>query len=412
MTSVPGSALGAAAPSASGATRFQYFAVTAPGLESLLARELEAFGLDARIVRGGVEGKVTHAELWKLHLRSSLAESVRIRLKSFGAHDFAMLEQGLKRLPWHAYLRPGDAFSVNVTCHKSKLFHSDAVAERVHAAIRRAWGRATLSKKDAPAAADTGAESQESPATGSVPQQIFVRLMRDEVTTSIDASGERLHRRGYRTHVEKAPLRETLAAAMVRLLAQLGGEPHTVCDPFCGSAVLPLEWLQWRAGHLPGAGRTFAFEQWPIHSPEAWQQLRSSELEIQAQALRDAPPSSHAVCGDLDAKALSSARSNADGAGQAGQMQFVQGDFRTTLLGLKTPSAVLTNPPYGVRIGNQKQALAMSLELDRVLAERPELRPAVMTCVDPAFQRRARLPWRKLAETQQGGLELSVLGLQ
>lgn len=403
----------AAGPAAASATRFQYFAVTAPGLESLLARELTAMGVDARIVRGGVEGKLTQTELWNVHLRSTLAESVRIRLKAFEALDFLTLQRGLERLPWHAYMRRGDAFSVKVTCHKSRLFHSDAVAERVHNAIARVWNRSAPQpdahsggRRPTVRAVDEALPSSESDASA---QQIFVRLMRDEVTTSIDASGERLHRRGYRTHVEKAPLRETLAAAMVRLLAELGGDPTTLCDPFCGSGVLPLEWLRWRAGDLPGADRTFAFEQWPIHATAAWEKFRAEAI-----AACDAAPQgiSHAVCADIDTKALSSARNNAISAGHERNVQFVLGDFKKTLKALPGAAAILTNPPYGVRLGTQKQAQTLYLDLDRVLSERVDLRPVVITCVDPAFQKRARLPWRKLAETEQGGLHLSLLGLE
>jgi putative N6-adenine-specific DNA methylase len=391
------------------ATRFNYFAVTTPGLESLLRREVQGMGIEAIPVLGGVEGKITACELWDLHLKSALAESVRVRLKPFYALDFGTLEQGLGRLPWHAYLGPGRAFELKVTCHKSKLFHSDAVAERAFRVIRRKLGLPPVAPVFKAAASLAGSEAPPSDSTSAV-QQIFLRLLRDDVITSVDASGELLHRRGYRTRVEQAPLRETLAAAMVRLLNELYPPGvRRMCDPFAGSGVLPLEWLESRTTNLPGARRGFAFEQWPIHAAEAWRQHRAQRIEAARETTTG--HTFHAVGSDIDAKAVSSAQGNALAAGHQGSSEFTVADFRDALLRESHGTAVLTNPPYGVRIGDRHRARSTYLELDEVLVQRRDLRPVVITCVDKGFLARAALPWRVLVETHQGGLPLMLLGL-
>jgi putative N6-adenine-specific DNA methylase len=376
------------------ATRLGYFAVTAPGLEALLQSELRGLGVEASPTQGGIEGKVTLSQLWDMHLASALAESVRVRLKSFIARDFESLEAQLARLPWHAYLAPKTPVQVRVTCHKSRLFHSDAVAERVLKVIERARGPNPEPSADDP-----------------FTQQIFLRLLRDEVTPSIDASGERLHRRGYRTHVERAPLRETLAAAMVQCLEGLQSEPTSrLCDPFCGSGVLPLEWLERRNKRLPGARRTFAFERWPIHDAASWKAHREARI-LAADNLPPAVSEARAFGSDIDTKAAAAARVNAEQGGHAASCEFGVADFRAALLAQAPGTAVLTNPPYGIRIGSERDAQRIYSQLDRALAARPDLRPVVISCVDRGFAQRATLPWRTLAETKQGGLSLLLLGL-
>src|SRR5690606_4141691 len=207
------------------ASTYAYFAVCSPGLEEALGAELGGLVQSAAVVVGGVQGRGTLADLGRILLWSRLAESLRVRLKGIPATDFGVLYQSLERLPWHAFLREGAEVAVSVTCRKSKLFHSDAVEERVGKVI----------------AARRGGDGQ-----AAVPaQKIDVRIVKDWVTVSVDASGERLHKRGYRTHVEDAPLRETLAAAAARMLGGLSPAPISqVWDPFCGSGVLGLEWLQ------------------------------------------------------------------------------------------------------------------------------------------------------------------------
>lgn len=373
----------------SSATRFEYFAACAPGLEPLLADELGRLGLDRALTRGGVTGKTDTTGLWRLHLGSALAESVRVRLKSFTAHSFAELEAGLARLPWHAFLWRGQPVEVRVTCHKSKLYHSDAVAERVERVIgeRLAHGK---------------------PARSPVPKaRVYLRLARDVVTPSIDSSGERLHQRGYRLFVEDAPLRETLAAAMVQCLERLATEEQSVTrvwDPFCGSGVLPLEWLRHSLDVWPGEARAFAFESWPTHDRASWIRFRE-EVPHRSQLTE-----AHAFASDIDEKAIASARSNAERTGLLPHLTLFASDFQQAVESIPPGTAVLGNPPYGKRLGSPAKARALYASLARLLSARRDLRPVLLACPDRSFLP-ANQTWQVLAKTRTGGFPLSFVGL-
>jgi putative N6-adenine-specific DNA methylase len=369
-------------------TQFEYFAVCAPGLEQLLLAEVREFGLTARAVEGGVLGRTMWPGLWDLHLRSALAESVRVRLKSFQATSFVALEIGLAKLPWHAFLWQGQPVEVRVACHKSKLIHSDAVKQRVERVIER-----RLQK---------GQRSQGAPAA-----RVYVRLSRDVVVPSIDSSGDRLHQRGYRLHVEEAPLRETLAAGMVRALDSLAKRTSRsvtrVWDPFCGSGVLPLEWLRHQTGQLPGAEREFGFERWPTHDAEGWHEHRRAAFALP----RPASPV-HAFASDIDGKALESAKANAERTHQLARMTFRHEDFRKAIDSIPEGTAVLTNPPYGKRLGSPQDARRLFEGLSRLLEKREDLRPVVVACPD---LRLLGDRFEVLARTRNGGVPLAFVGL-
>jgi putative N6-adenine-specific DNA methylase len=392
----------------SATTTYQYFAACAPGLEALLGAELRGFGLAATETPGGVEGRASQSQLWLVHRRSNLAESVRVRLKAFVARDFGAFDRGLARLPWHAYLVAGAPFEIKVTCHKSKLFHSGAVAERTRKTIERRLARA-----GAPSSQPTGDEPEAT---------VFVRLDNDRVTPSIGASGELLHRRGYRTKVESAPLRETLASAMVVMLGELTAERVSrVWDPFCGSGVLPLEWFRIGQGVQPGAGRSFAFEQWPSHPHAEWQRWLEENPGASSSdaALR-------AWGSDVDKKALQTARDNTDalselfgtagaersGFGSSASPEWLLGDFRAVAEQIPKHTAVLTNPPYGRRLGSARHVAKLYRDFETMLVQREDLRPVVVACGYRPFLRQSRLPWQRLVRTSHGGLDVTVLGLR
>lgn len=372
-------------------TQFEYFAACAPGLEPLLRAELARLGLAATVTPGGVTGRSAWPGLWNLHLKSGLAESVRLRMKSFEAHSFAALEEGLARLPWHAFLWRGQPLDLRVTCEKSKLYHSDAVAERLERVIgeRLAKGR----KHEGSLA----------------PARVHLRLVRDRVTPSIDCSGERMHRRGYRTDVEAAPLRETLAAAMVELLESLAaGRGHPIgelWDPFCGSGVLPLEWLRRAHGVLPGAERTFAFEAWPTHDQAAYEAHKRAALDAARVA-----SAARAYGSDIDPKAIQSARNNAERSGLAAYATFTAADYAKALTEIPSGAAVLSNPPYGKRIGSADRSRKLFTSLARAIATRKDLGPVVLACPDPRWLPE-RDGWKALVKTSHGGVPLSFVGL-
>ena len=216
-----------------------FFAVTAPGLERITTEELNRLGMKVSknppvdVPRlsaeesGGVEFEGSRADLYRANYQLRTASRVLVRMETFYAAAFSELRKKASRLGWENFLKPGDPVTLHVTCHKSKLYHSDAVAERVLGAIGDKLGKLSVQKK------------AEETTDGHPPQLVVVRLVNDQCTISIDSSGELLHRRGYRLETAKAPLRETLAAGM--LLASGWDAQSPLLDPFCGSGTIAIE---------------------------------------------------------------------------------------------------------------------------------------------------------------------------
>jgi putative N6-adenine-specific DNA methylase len=284
-----------------------------------------------------------------------------------------------------------------VTCRRSRLYHSDAVAERVQRVIAARLGG--VPSRGAPS------ESEPSPAE----PRVFVRIVRDRVQVSIDASGERLHRRGYRVDVVRAPLRETLAAALGMLLEQKsGGVSSPVWDPFCGSGTLLLEWLALSRGIAPGGRRRFAFERWPVHDAGAYARW------LAEQSARPSPSDGSADVtaygSDVSERAISAAVRNADRAGLGGACRWWAQDFRQAAVQIPTGTRILTNPPYGVRMARGKTR-ELYAALDELLSRRSDLRPVVLLCGDAEYVGRSQLGWRVELTFKSGGLAVRALSL-
>ena len=253
------------------------FAVTLPGLEPFLRQELSEVGPDAarsprsRIIparpggeeSGGVafEAGMTDMLRANLHLRS--ANRILLRLGDFYAGTFSELRSRAAKLPWEQYIKPGQTVALRVTCHKSKLYHSGGVAERVAGAIQDRLGKPVQVVKF---------DEDLNP----VPQLVVVRLFLDQCEISLDTSGALLHRRGYRLETAKAPLRETLAAAL--LLASGWDGTAALIDPFCGSGTIPIEAALMAGRIAPGKKRNFAFMGWPGYDSKLWNALLKEAL--------------------------------------------------------------------------------------------------------------------------------------
>lgn len=372
----------------SNATRYRIFAAVTPGLEDLLVTELTALDLaGATIVRGGVELAGGPEVLWRLALQSRLAESLRVRVgRSFAATSFAQLEQRVERLPWAAYIARGAAVPrMQVTCHRSRLYHTGAVAQRVQRVVAR---RLEL------CADPTDGEQA----------TIFARIVRDQVQLAVDASGELLHRRGYRTHVGLAPLRETLAAACLAAAGFDGTRP--LWDPFCGSGTLLLEAQSMACGVLPGALREFAFQRWPVHQADAFAAHRVG--------LTPSPgtPAAAALGSDLDPGALEAARHNAKNAGLTSHIQWRQGDFEAVAGEVPRGAMVVSNPPYGHRLGGQGQLARTFRRLGLLLRRRADLDPVVLLWGHPDLPRAGGLRWRAITSLHNRGLAVKLLRLE
>ena len=238
--------------------------------------------------------------------------------------------------------------TVRVTCRKSRLYHSDAVAERVLAAIARVAPPGV--NVEAPASNAVAELDEESPEQPTSAQLFVVRIVDDEVEISADSSGDLLHRRGYRREVGKAPLRETLAAAMVLASGWRRNEP--LLDPLCGSGTIPIEAALIARNVAPGIGRNFQFMQWPTFDARGWSEIVGEARAAVTTAAIDVRGS------DRDAGAITAAKRNAERAGVDDALNFSTVSLSESLAELddagRAPGWILTNPPYGVRVGDDR----------------------------------------------------------
>ncbi|HVW39256.1 MAG TPA: bifunctional 23S rRNA (guanine(2069)-N(7))-methyltransferase RlmK/23S rRNA (guanine(2445)-N(2))-methyltransferase RlmL, partial [Pirellulales bacterium] len=305
-------------------------ATSAVGLEAVVARELKALGYESktlqtgRILFRGDEAALCRANLW---LRA--ADRVLVRLGAFEAKDFGQLFDQTYALPWEEWLGADAAFPVNGRSIKSQLSSVPACQKIVKKAIveklKAKYGGAWL--------AETGAQ-----------YTVEVALLDDIATLTLDTSGAGLHKRGYRTLVGDAQLKETMAAALVML--SFWRPERQLIDPFCGSGTIPIEAALIGRNIAPGLKRSFAAEKWPAIGAEHWQRARQ---EARDAMLPDLPL--RIIGTDISEDALSLARYHAEQAGVAEQIHFQQRDFHD-LTSKKEYGCVICNPPYGERLGD------------------------------------------------------------
>ena len=251
----------------------------------------------------------------------------------------AQLDKRARKFPWGDFLRKDVPVTVEASCTGSRIYHSEATAQRVARAIAEEFG--------APVTPDAGVV-------------VKVRIEDDLCTISIDSSGESLHKRGHKEGVGKAPLRETLAALLLRQCGFTGEEP--VVDPMCGSGTFILEAAEIAAGLNPGRSRRFAFESLASFDPVAWEAMRG------AGQLRQPSVTFHGS--DRDEGVIKMAQANA---ARAGVSAFTQ--FKCQVISdLQPPQGpcglVMVNPPYGTRISDKKPLFALYGALGQVLRTR------------------------------------------
>lgn len=312
--------------------------ITTPGLEPITAGELAKLGVRvARTGRGGLSCEMTFAQLALAHLQLRTATRVLVRLRRFKAERFEHVTNGVEAIDWSQYLQPGQPVQVRATASGSRLFHTGGIAEAAYEGLPEGSADGLAADDDTPpgVADELGAAI------------VSVRISHDVATISIDASGQPLYRRGYRTHVGDAPMRETLAAGLVMWSGWNGKVALT--DPCCGSGTIPIEAAMVARRIAPGAGRSFAFEAWPSSDAAAVERVRAG---VAADVL---PRVKAPIVGrDVDARVLDAARANAERAGVSDDVVFEQADVRRH----EGPSTfVVTNPPYGVRLSADMPAV-------------------------------------------------------
>ncbi|MEP6834355.1 MAG: class I SAM-dependent RNA methyltransferase [Gemmatimonas sp.] len=380
------------------AETFNAFAIAPPGVAPLVANELHALGITAGDVSdAGVAFVASRRDLARANLWLRTASRVIVRLDTFEAAEFSTLEKRAKLVPWAEVLCAGAHVQLRVTCRKSRLYHSDAVAERIGRAIEAkiAGSRVELKAVD---------EQGEGQGDGIPPQLIIVRLDRDQCTISADSSGALLHRRGWRQAIAKAPLRETLAATL--LTASGWDMKWPLVDPFAGSGTIAIEAALRARNVAPGIARRFAMESWPNTNTILLSQLRKEARSL-ARNKADVP----IVAADRDGGACVAAQSNAERAGVAGDVEVLQCAVSDTDLSSLGPRGwVVTNPPYGVRVSGGADLRSLYQRLGDVMrAGGPDWHIA-MLAAEHALVMQMKLPTKILLKTTNGGLPVSIEG--
>lgn len=319
------------------------------GLESLVADEARALGFSDVVVQDGrvmFAGDALAIARANIHLRC--AERVLIRLAEFPAHSFEELFQGVRAIPWERFVGKEDAFPVKGWSLKSTL-HSvpdcqaiikKAAVERLKTAYHLEWFE------------ETGAL-----------MQIRFSIHKDMVDIYLDTSGDGLHKRGYRPKSNEAPLKETLAAAMVRLSRPFADK--LFCDPMCGSGTLVIEAAMLLQNIAPGLNRSFAAERWHCLPKEVWTQARAEA--------RDAIERKPCLIegSDIDPASIALAEENARHAGVADAIHFARRDVRD-FAPVQARGEVVCNPPYGERMLEVKQAEELYAELGALYRKYPQ----------------------------------------
>ena len=307
------------------------------GLEAVVARELQWLGYEAKIIQpgrvlfAGDEADICRTNLW---LRT--ADRILVRLDTFEARDFGQLFDRTRALAWENWLPVEAEFPVSGRSVKSQLSSvpacqkivKKAVVERLKAAYGVDWF------------VETGPKFS-----------IEVALLDNQAMLTIDTSGPGLHKRGYRPLTGKAPLKETLAAALVLLSVWRPERP--LVDPFCGSGTIPIEAALIGRNMAPGLGRTYSAEAWPRVPAALWEAARQQAREA---AKPDLPV--RIIGTDVDEGVLSLARFHAEKAGVAADIHFQQKTF-AEFTSSRPYGCVICNPPYGERLGQSAEALAL-----------------------------------------------------
>jgi putative N6-adenine-specific DNA methylase len=328
----------------------QYFATVARGLEDLAAQELEELGAHA-VTPGfcGVSFEGDRPLLYHINLWARLPFRILVKLKEFPCEDSEALYRGIQTLDWSDYLTPDFTLAVNATGKSDRLNHTHFTALQVKNAI--------VDQQQAEHGDRSNVDTQEPDV------QISVHIDRDCCTVSLNSSGNSLHRRGYRPAVGAAPLKESLAAALIQLS---GWQPdQAFYDPLCGSGTLPLEASLKALNIAPGLFRDrFGFETWPDFDPMLWASLLQTAKASQRDGLSASIGGS-----DRNGEVVEQAIVNAQNCGVSNHVWFAEMDLAE--VSAPGPSGVLfCNPPYGERLGQDTDLGAFYKLLGDVLKQR------------------------------------------
>lgn len=328
--------------------KLELIATSTFGLEAVVRREVEALGYkvirseDGKITYLGDERAIVKSNLW---LRS--ADRVLVKMAEFQALEFEELFQQAKGLNWEEWIPLDGKFNVVGTSVKSKLHSVPSCQAIVKKAIVERLKETYITDYFQ----ETGAE-----------YTIKITILKDRVTLTLDTSGVGLHKRGYRVMEGEAPIKETLAAAMVQLSFWKAG--RILVDPCCGSGTIPIEAAMIGLNIAPGLNRKFAAEAWHTIPSNYWKEERKLAFDGILQVDLEI------YGGDSDPKAIEAAKENAIEAGVDFAINFSVEDVNDLRTDEKS-GVIITNPPYGERMGDQKSIQRVYKGLKDFMAENP-----------------------------------------
>lgn len=319
------------------------FVATAPGFEKLAGTELTTLPLSdtsIKIQPGGVSfnGKLIDLMHANLHLR--IANRILMRLVTFRAEGLYELQRKLTHIPWEIYLHQGQNVNIHVTSRHSRLYHSKAIAQRINQSI---------TDRQMTMVSGPGHRSN---------QQIFVRLLNNRVTISIDSSGDPLFKRGLKNHGGTAPLRETLAAAVLQIAGYSPEMP--LLDPMCGSGSFSIEAAMMAKNMAAGMHRQFAFTDWPAFQPKRWAHLNKVARHMVTRL-----PHPTIIASDKSSKAVNSLSNCISTHHLADAVQVRKMDFfdLKPMDWTHQKGLLVLNPPYGVRLSKEQDTNAFFSKL-------------------------------------------------
>lgn len=322
---------------------FDLIATSAMGLEAIVAKEVRDLGYECEVENGKISYKGDALAIARSNMWLRTADRVKIKIGEFKAYTFDELFEKTKALPWEQFLPEDAEFPVSGKSVKSKLFSvSDCqaiVKKAIVERLRTQYKKTTWFEEN-----------------GSL-FKIEVALLKDVVTLTIDTSGSGLHKRGYRTGQGEAPLKETLAAALIQLTNWSPDKPFV--DPFCGSGTIPIEAALIGQNIAPGFNREFVSEEWGFIADSIWDEVRTEAEDL---AKYDQPLDISGM--DIDHRLVKIAEENAFEAGLGDLISFKQmrvQDFTTR----KEYGVIVGNPPYGERLGEKKAVEEMYREMGR-----------------------------------------------
>ncbi len=331
------------------------------GTESIVAGEVKKLGYEiSSVTDGRVQFIGDYEAICLANINLRCAERIMIHMADFEARSFEELFVGVGKIAWEEYIGKNDAFPVTGYSLRSQL-HSvpdcqAIIKKSIVKRLEKVYGISYFHETD-----------------GKFPVQFSI--MKDKVSMYIDTTGDNLYKRGYREKAVLAPMRETLAYAMIDMSFWRGDRP--LCDPFCGSGTIPIEAALYMTNTAPGLKRKFVSETWlSIIDKEIWQDARD-----EARENINMKTDGIIFASDIDPKAIELAKKNAKNAGVADKIRFIVSDCKD-VTPFKEKGVIICNPPYGERLLDVNKCQKLYAMMGRKFSEFPMAKKFILTSYD------------------------------